>query len=191
MINQTVIRCSGCWKAQSVATWHHLVIWFPMICFPFHSFLSWSWVLRLNLGSSLPRVIFLIRANNSTQLNRLGQQNLSRRSERLSFRPPSFYTTLGCTPPQSDRARAQRSCRALSVDLQCYGATKHLHNSPLDECQKINNYPLTSTKVSTKLCNSRAIPLGGAVPRFSTAPVARMPATTAFSKSWWPGWTAR
>ena len=64
----------------------------------------------------------------STQLNRHGQQSLSRRSERRSL-GPLFLHNPGRAPPQNDRAQAQHSCRALSVDLQCYGAAEHLHNS--------------------------------------------------------------
>ena len=40
-----------------------------------------------------------------------------------------FLPNPGRAPPQSDRGQAQHSCRALSVDLQCYGAAEHLHNS--------------------------------------------------------------
>ena len=133
----------------------------------------------------------------STQLNRHGQQSLSRRSERRSL-GPLFLHNPGRAPPQNDRAQAQHSCRALSVDLQCYGAAEHLHNSS-KRSAAAEHQKMKKNQISQSLQPSGppilealgAIPLCGAVPRFSTAPVARMSATTACNRSWCPGWTAK
>ena len=133
----------------------------------------------------------------STQLTRHRQQSLSRRSERLSLGPPSFYKPRPRAPPQSDRAQAQHSCRALSVDLRCYGAAEHLHNSSKKRCCRTPKN-IRTFQISYSLQPSGppilealgATPLCGAVRRFSTAPLARMPVTTACNRSWCPGWTA-